>query len=408
MHVILLAPHFPAGQRRFLAALKSVGARVTGIVDASLASVDHEVKGMLDDVEVIGNVTSEQQVYEAVRRVQERGPWVHRLEATIEAHVLTAARVRERTGIPGTPAEVVLRCRDKVLMKSFVKEHGIPSAAHEGISTLEEARAFAGVHGYPVILKPRDGAGSAGTWKVDNEAELNRVCQELGMQHRPVPVAIEEFITGHEGFYDTLTVNGRVVMDFVSHYYPNVLPAMRDPHTHAMILTTNRAELSSYGELRELGQRVVGTLGLETCATHMEWFFGPKGLKFSEIGARPPGVNFWDVYCAANEIDLYQEWARAICYGDIHARPTRRYTAGLLSIRPTGQGTVRGYVGGEEIQAKYGHHIVKAYLPPVGSRTQPIEAGYLANAWVIARHQDYDTCRAILDDIGHTLKMVAG
>ena len=50
---------------------------------------------------------------------------MHRLEATIEAHVLTAAKVREHCGIPGTPAEVVLRCRDKVLMKSFLKEHGI-------------------------------------------------------------------------------------------------------------------------------------------------------------------------------------------------------------------------------------------------------------------------------------------
>jgi hypothetical protein len=41
-------------------------------------------------------------------------------------------------------------------------------------------------------------------------------------------------------------------------------------------------------------------LGIGTAATHMEWFFGPKGLKFSEIGCRPPGVGHWDVYCAAN------------------------------------------------------------------------------------------------------------
>jgi hypothetical protein len=41
----------------------------------------------------------------------------------------------------------------------------------------------------------------------------------------------------------------------------------------------------------------------------MEWFFGPKGLKFSEIGCRPPGVGVWDLYAAANEIDIYREWA---------------------------------------------------------------------------------------------------
>mgnify|MGYP003350285868 CR=1 FL=1 len=40
--------------------------------------------------------------------------------------------------------------------------------------------------------------------------------------------------------------------------------------------------------------RVITALGIETSATHMEWFFGPKGLKFSEIGCRPPGVRAWD------------------------------------------------------------------------------------------------------------------
>lgn len=408
MHVILLAPHFPAGQRRFLRALKSVGALVTGIVDSPRDRIDHEVLGMLDAVEVIGNVTSEQQVYDAVRRIQKRGPWVHRLEATIEAHVLTAAKVRERTAIPGTSTETVNRCRDKVVMKTFLREHGIPSAAHRGVETVAEARAFAAEIGYPLIIKPRDGAGSAGTYRVDDDAGLAEVLTELGMDQRPVEVAMEEFVVGHEGFYDTLTVNGRIVMDFVSHYYPNVLPAMRDPHTPAMILSTNRADLASYGELRDLGTRVIKALELPTSATHMEWFYGPKGLRFSEIGARPPGVNFWDVYCAGNEIDLYQEWARAICYGDVHATPSRRYTAGLLSIRPSAQGTIQGYTGVDEVQRKYGPGIVKVGLPAVGSRTQPIEAGYLANAWILARHPDYDGCRAMMDDIGRTLKMYAG
>lgn len=404
MHVVLIAPHFPAGQRRFLRALKNVGAGVTGIVDAPVERIDSEVLGLLDAVEVIGNVTSEQQVYDAVRRIQQRGPWVHRLEATIEAHVLTAAKVREHTGIPGTPSEVVLRCRDKVLMKSFLAEHGIPTAAHAGVRTVEEARTFAQRVGYPVILKPRDGAGAAGTYRIDDEAELHRVYASL----QDPDVALEEFVTGHEGFYDTVTVNGRVVMDFVSHYYPNVLPAMRDPHTHAMILATNRADLASYGELRDLGQTVIRELGIETSATHMEWFYGPKGLKFSEIGARPPGVNFWDVYSAANELDVYTEWARAVCWGDVHATPSRRYSAGLLSIRPTAQGTVQGYSGVDAMQAKYGPNIVKAHLPPPGSRTQSHEAGYLANAWIIARHPDYDACKAMLDDIGETLIQHAG
>ena len=64
-----------------------------------------------------------------------------------------------------------------------------------------------------------------------------------------------------------------------------------------------------------MGRRVSNALGIRTAPTHMEWFFGPKGLRFSEIGCRPPGVGQWDSYCAGNEIDLYREWAMAVCYG---------------------------------------------------------------------------------------------
>ncbi len=46
-------------------------------------------------------------------------------------------------------------------------------------------------------------------------------------------------------------------------------------------------------------------------------------------------------------------------------------------------------------------------LPPPGTPTQPIEAGYLANAWVCVKHRDYDQLRAILDDIGRTVKVFA-
>ncbi len=45
---------------------------------------------------------------------------------------------------------------------------------------------------------------------------------------RGASVALEEFIEGHEGFYDTLSIERPPVFEFVSHYYPNVLDAMRN------------------------------------------------------------------------------------------------------------------------------------------------------------------------------------
>jgi hypothetical protein len=55
-------------------------------------------------------------------------------------------------------------------------------------------------------------------------------------------VAVEEFLDGHEGFYDTLTHRGEVVHDFASHYYPNVLEAMRTRWISPQIVATNRID----------------------------------------------------------------------------------------------------------------------------------------------------------------------
>jgi hypothetical protein len=406
-HVVFVAPHFPAGQRRFVRGLKAVGARVTGIGDMDARGLDPELRELLDGYEVVGNVTDEAQLTDAVRRIQKRGPWVDRLESTIESHMLATAHARAACRIPGlTPAQVNL-CRDKLVMKQFLRARGIPCARNAEVSTVAQAVAFVEEVGFPVILKPRDGAGAHGTHKIDDAAGLKAALEAEGFHQGERFFTMEEFITGHEGFYDTLTVGGRVVFEAVTHYYPNVLEAMRTRWISPQMVTTNRLESEGYAELRRFGRKVLGEMGLDTTATHMEWFAGPRGLLFSEIGARPPGCNYWDVHCAANDFDLYTEWARGVVYGSSEARPSRRYSAGLIALRPDQDGVIAGYEGVERMYGRYGDFIFKAYLPPRGQRTNPVEAGYLANAYVCVRHPDYDILRSILNDIGETVKVRA-
>jgi len=407
-HVIFVAPHFPAGQRRFVRGLAAAGVRVTGIGDAPAEALDHELRHLLDGYEAVHNVCDEEALYHAVRRIQQRGPWVDRLEATIESHMLPVARVRARTSIPGLSVEQVTLCRDKFVMKQFLRGRSIPCAANAACSTAAEARAFVAEHGFPVILKPRDGAGAAATYRIDDAGQLERALAEVGLAGGGKGYyTVESFVSGHEGFYDTLTVDGQVVHEFVTHYYPNVLEAMRTRWISPQMVHTNRLHADGYDELRHFGRRVIRELDLGTTATHMEWFAGPAGLLFSEIGARPPGCNHWDMYCAANDIDLYQEWARAVVGHAPQQQVSHRYAAGLINLRPTEDGRIVGYEGVERMQTRYGAGIFKLHLPPPGSPTQPVEAGYLANAYVCLRHPDYDALREILDDIGRTVKVIA-
>jgi len=405
MHVVFVEPAFPRNQREFVRALRAVGARVSGIGERSLDALDGELAGWLYKYEQISSVTNEPALLAAVRRAQAR-EWVDRLEATVEAHILPTAHVREACSIPGTSVRTAFLCRDKPAMKEALRAADVPCAQSIGTSSAQEVRDFARALGFPLILKPRDSAGAAGTYRAANAAELESSIRASGVADGR-SVAVEEFVEGHEGFYDTLTIDGQVVHDYVSHYYPNVLEAMRTRWISPQVVTTNRVTRANYGEVMALGARVIQALGIGTSATHMEWFFGPKGLKFSEIGCRPPGVLVWDLYGAGNDMDLYLEWARAIVHGATEVRPSRRFAAGMLALRPDREGRISHYDGVDELHRRHGQWILDEHFPAPGTPTQGIDAGYMANAWVRLKHPDYDELRGVMDEIGRTVKVHA-
>ncbi len=405
MNVLFVEPAFPRNQREFVRALHAVGARVTGIGESPLATLDHELKSWMHNYEQVRSVVDEGALLAAVQRCQAR-EWVDRLETSVEAHILAVAKVREACGIPGTSVRTAFLCRDKPAMKEVLRAADIPCAQSIGTQEAAEARDFAARVGFPVILKPRDGAGASGTHKAGNAEELEHAIGASGLA-RGRSVAVEEFIEGHEGFYDTLCIEGRVVHDFACHYFPNVLEAMRARWISPQILCTNRIDGETYREVRELGQVVITALGIGTSATHMEWFFGPKGLKFSEIGCRPPGVRVWDLYGAANDLDLYVEWAKAVVHGRTDSKPSRRYATGMIALRPEKDGVIDRYEGADQLQKRFGANVIDAHLPPAGTPTQGVEAGYMANAWVRMKHENYDELRRMMDAVGETLKVRA-
>jgi hypothetical protein len=404
MHIVFVEPRFPGNQKLFVKALAEIGATVTAIGERSKESLDDDLKHWLTHYQEVGNVCDEAAVLEALRFIQSRKP-VDRFEATIEAHIMPAARVREAAGIPGTSVRTAFLCRDKPAMKEVLREGGVPCAQSTGASSAAEVHAFAERVGFPLILKPRDGAGASGATRVDSTAELDGALASFGGARS---IAVEEFIEGHEGFYDTLAIDGNIAHDFITHYYPNVLEAMRTRWISPQFIATNRVEAASaYEEVRRLGAKVVKLLDIETSATHMEWFFGPKGLKFSEIGCRPPGVRAWDLYNVGNDMDLYREWAMAVCAGRTSQTPSRRYAAGIIALRPDRDGRIAGYEGLEAIGNAFGGNLIDLHLPPEGTPTQPVAAGYMANAWIRMKHENYDELRRILDIVGQTVKVRA-
>ena len=69
--------------------------------------------------------------------------------------------------------------------------------------------------GYPLIVKPIAGAGSADTYRVDSAEELADVLPML----RHVPeVSVEEFVDGEEFTYDTVCAGGSILYENIMWY----------------------------------------------------------------------------------------------------------------------------------------------------------------------------------------------
>ena len=62
----------------------------------------------------------------------------------------------------------------------------------------------------------------------------------------------------------------------------------------------------------------------------------------------------------------------------------------------------------EDGELPAGHGDVDAHLPGAGTPTQPVAAGYMANAYVRMKHPDFDVLRGMLNDVGQTITVHAG
>jgi biotin carboxylase len=403
--VLFLAPDTHVYNHGFVRGLKDLDARVWGIGPAPADKLAPGVKALLDGYRTCGNILDTAELERCARELNASAGFTL-IETIDEPLVEPAARLREQFGLPGISTKTARLCRDKVEMKAVLRAAGVPCANSAAVASAVELREFAEREGFPLIVKPVDGFNALGTHRVDDAKALEALLPKLELE-KGKRVAAEEFVEGHEGFYDTLIGPEGLRYDFASHYYPGCLEANRTRWISPQIAVTNRIDGEGYRELREVGKRVVDALGLRSCATHMEWFFGPKGLKFSEIGARPAGEKIWDMYRVGNDFDVYLEWARAVLGRTAQSTLSRRQAVGSIQIRPDRDGRVLGHTGVSQVFERYGALIYEHELPPEGASTKGLDRGWLCNTWFRLAHVDYDELRRAMDFIGETVKAKA-
>jgi len=400
----MISPGYPAEMAFFTRGLAQAGARVIGLGDQSPDALPPAAKEALAHYVHVGSLAADDHVAAAVRELARHAD-IHQVECLWEPYMVLAARLREELGLPGLTVAQTVPFRDKERMKQLLDAAGLRTPWHTEARTVADVWAAAERVGYPLIVKPIDGAGSADTYRADSAAELDAVLPMI----RHVPqVSVEEFIDGEEFTYDTICAGGQVLVENICQYHPR--PLLTKMHEWISPVTLALRDLTEPGLQggRELGVKVLAALDFRDGFTHMEWYRKADGeVVFGEIGARPPGARTVDVMNYATDADLFTAWAEAVTHGRISSSITRHYNAASIFKRASGAGRITHHEGLDRLLAEYGDHVAALELLPVGAPRRDWRATLIADGMVIIRHPQLPMALEIAQRFAADLRLYA-
>jgi hypothetical protein len=385
--VVFLSPDYPTDLPLFVSGLAEVGARVIGVGDQHVDGLTERTKRSLSRYLQIGSWADEDAALESIFQ-QLKGQNVDVVETLWEPTLMLAARLRERIGVPGLSVQDTLAFRDKGVMKARVEAAGLRTPRSIRAATKDGCRDAAERIGFPIIIKPIDGAGSADTHRIDDAEHLEGVLESL--DHVP-EVSVEEFISGDEFTFDTVCADGEIVFQNVCEYRPNPLIGKQVEWISPQIIAYRDLTDPFIADGVELGRRVIDAMGFRTGFTHMEWYRMASGeVVFGEIAARSPGGRMTDVMNYACDTDLYAGWAEAVCHGTFSQPSERLYNVAQVFKRAQGQGVVTHIEGLGEMMGRMGEHVVNVDLVQPGQPRRDWRATVISDGLIVVRHRDFN------------------
>jgi len=404
MNVLLLSPGYPADMPEFTRGLAQTGARVFGVGDSPVNGLPELVRKSLDEYIPVRSLWNEDAVIASLRN-HLRGRSLDRVECLWEPGIMLAARLREVFGVSGLTIGQAQRFRDKELMKLALDQAGIRTPRHVAASSIAGVWEAAETIGYPIILKPIDGAGSADTYRVQDQDELRAVLPRL--RHVPT-VSVEEFVEGEEFTFDTITVNGKIAYYNIAWYRPRPLVARSNEWISPQVIALKNVDQPDLQGGVKMGFDVIKALQFDTGFTHMEWYRKADGeVVFGEIGARPPGAHQVDQMKYVCDFDVFREWANAVTQGRISSGIKPKYNVANIYKRARGTGRITAIQGAEKLNREFGKHVVWNTLLPVGSRRRDWKKTLVSDGFIMLRHPELEATLEMADRVGSELEMFA-
>ncbi len=313
-NVVFISPNFPEQYWRFCEGLKNNGCNVLGVGDCPYENLQPELKNVLTEYYRVYDMNNNDKQAEAITYfINKYGP-IDWLESNNEYWLRSDASLRQRFNIPGLKPDDMDSITNKEKMKEFFKKAGCKVARYHMVDNIKECQKFIKKVDYPVFVKPAVGVGAQKTYKISNDADLEKFFFERDVNTIYI---MEEFITG-----ELMSFDG--VCD--SHSEPVFCDQSRF-FTPIDILVHENLDDRYYTtafidpKFEKLGRKVVKSFGIQKRFFHIEFFrltvdkkgLGKKGDYIGlECNMRAPGGSTPDLINFALSISCYQVWADVV------------------------------------------------------------------------------------------------
>ena len=332
-YILILGGEFALRERVLAGALRAGGGRpVLTIAKARQGNTLKFFDGFIE-----ADVADPDSVVNAVRQFErDRGMRPAAAVPMNDFTVASALALAKAYGLHSNPEATVRVCRDKFLMKQRLQAAGLPVPRFGAFQSLEELRALAADFGFPVVIKPRELAGSVGVIKVSSAAELDtafaRCVADIkllgGVWKTPEDVfQVEEYIP----------VEQEVSVEVFNHGDLHRVLAVTDKHLgpEPYFVETGHSMPSVHAERRDLvaiAEQACAALDIQHGVAHFEARITPKGeVRIIEVGARTGGDAIMDLVEQVYGVNPY-ELHVASYLGQTAALPSKLLPRGLSAV----------------------------------------------------------------------------
>jgi hypothetical protein len=349
MNYIFVSPYFPSNFKHFAVRLKEEGVNILGVGSEPYDNLDPELKGAMTEYFKVDNMEDYEQMLRACGYFTFKYGKIDRIESHNEYWLEQDARLRTDFNVFGFKTEDMANVKFKSKMKAIFESAGVPVARGRVVLTRAEAQAFITEVGYPVCAKPDNGVGAANTYKLKNDAELERF-----FDTKPdTPYIMEEFIEGEIHTFDGLVDReGKVVFMSSFIFDKGVMETVNDGLD--MFYHTQR-EIPE--DLQKLGLAAIEAFKLKERFFHIEFFRQKNGKLIGlEVNVRPPGGLSMDMFNFSKDADLYLQYARLVAGNKLELDLARPYFCAYVGLKE--HGLVRHSHSIEEALSAYGDLVV--------------------------------------------------